>query len=30
MTNVPGDHRRGAPLLVAAAFDVEAVKRRPG
>jgi len=28
MTNVPDEHRRGAPLPVAEAFDVEAVKRR--
>jgi mannose-6-phosphate isomerase-like protein (cupin superfamily) len=28
MTNVPDEHRRGSPLPVAAAFDVEAVKRR--
>ena len=28
MTSVPDEHRRGSPLPVAEAFDVEGVKRR--
>ena len=30
MTKVPDEHRRGSPLPVAEAFDVEGVKRRLG